>query len=45
MLRSRGNVAGDAALTHLSMYADAPSEEVTLEDFEFWAFERLKGAC
>jgi hypothetical protein len=27
----------------LSMYAEAPSEELTLEDFEVRAFERLAG--
>lgn len=29
----------------LSMYAEAPTEELTLTDFEVLAFERLKGAC
>ena len=29
----------------LSMYAEPPNEELTLEDFEVLAFERLKGAC
>ena len=28
----------------LSMYAEPPNEELTLEDFEVLAFERLKGA-
>ena len=28
----------------LSLYADTPDEEVTLEDFEVFAFQRLKRA-
>lgn len=29
--------------SYLSMYADQPNEEVTLEHFEICAFNRLKG--
>jgi hypothetical protein len=29
--------------SYLSMYSEQPNEEVTLEDFEVLAFERLKG--
>jgi hypothetical protein len=29
----------------LSMYVEQPNEEVTLEDFEIAAFDRLKGEC
>jgi hypothetical protein len=28
----------------LSMYTQAPSEDVTLEDFEMFAIDRLRGA-
>jgi hypothetical protein len=41
-----GAAKGGAALprSSLSMYAEQPNEELTLEDFEVLAFERLKGA-
>ncbi len=40
-----GEVGVGASYTRsfLSMYAEAPNHEVTLEDFEVSAFDRLKG--
>jgi hypothetical protein len=35
--------AGASALSHLSMYAEPPDMELTLEDFEVAAFDRLRG--
>lgn len=29
--------------SYLSMYAEAPNQEITLEDFEIYSFNRLKG--
>jgi len=29
--------------SYLSMYAEAPNQETTLEDFEIYSFNRLKG--
>ena len=37
--------AHGTALCGVSMYAEQPEEELTLEDFEIYAFERLKGAA
>ena len=41
--RESAPVGISSAVNGVSMYADEPNEEVTLEDFEIWAFERLKG--
>jgi ribosome maturation factor RimP len=37
-------IRAKSSQSFLSMYAEAPNHEVTLEDFEVSAFERLKGA-
>ena len=44
--RARADYGSSAAVekTGLSMYAESPEEEVTLEDFEIWSFQRLKSA-
>ena len=34
-----------AARVPLRMYFDAPSEEITLEEFEQFALDRLTGTC
>ena len=45
MLTSKKSAQAHAAgFTGLSLYAEAPAEELTLEDFEIVAFDRLKGA-
>ena len=43
-----GGIGGGGGGSHLSrsllsMYVEQPNEEVTLEDFEIAAFDRLKG--
>ena len=40
-----GQARSESGFTGVSFYSDAPNEELTLEDFELHAFERLKGAC
>lgn len=37
--------ARPAMRSSLSMYNEQPTEELTLEDFEVFAFERLKSEC
>lgn len=41
----RGAPEADArkGVSHLTMYADSPDEEITLEDLEVSAADRLKG--
>jgi hypothetical protein len=43
--RSDDLTSGVSSLSRslLSMYVEQPNEEVTLEDFEIAAFDRLKG--
>jgi hypothetical protein len=36
--------AGTGIYSYLSMYAEVPDHEITLEDFEVSAFDRLRGA-
>ena len=38
-----GGGASHLSRSLLSMYVEQPNEEVTLEDFEIAAFDRLKG--
>lgn len=40
-----GAAGAGGALTQLSFYRDQPNEDLTLEDFEILAFNRVKRAC
>jgi DNA primase large subunit len=31
--------------TRLNFYSDAPTADITLEQFEQWAIDRLRGNC
>ena len=42
-LSASGSAAALAGRSWLSMYTEQPDDELTLEDFEVYAFERLKG--
>lgn len=41
---AEGGGGGSAAVPSVSLYAEPPAGEVTLEDFEVFALNRLKGA-
>ena len=41
--RQEGALSASMEKTGLSMYAESPEEEISLEDFEIWSFQRLKG--